>query len=113
MRHTGRNLGWNDGLIVFMTVDVYKRQELYISGDAFAKDWIKKVRNDVLDAPILVTAGGLFHYFEEHKAVSYTHLSSMTSVRSSSIVLPFSEKCSFTTIFVFPLLPMPHLLFFF
>ena len=32
--------------------------------------------------------------------------SSITSVRSSSIVFPFSEKCSFTTIFVFPLLPM-------
>ena len=45
-------------------------RELYISGDAFAKDWIKKVRNDVLDAPILVTAGGLFHYFEENKVVA-------------------------------------------
>ena len=42
----------------------------WISGDAFAKDWIKKVRNDVLDAPILVIAGGLFHYFEEHKVVA-------------------------------------------
>ena len=45
-------------------------REFYISGDAFAKDWIKKVRNDVLDAPVLVTAGGLFHYFEEHKIIS-------------------------------------------
>ena len=45
-------------------------REFYISGDAFAKDWIKKVRNDVLDAPILVTAGGLFHYFEEHKVIA-------------------------------------------
>ena len=45
-------------------------RELYISGDAFAKDWIKKVRNDVLDAPILVTAGGLFHYFEEHTVIA-------------------------------------------
>ena len=34
------------------------------------KDWIKKVRNDVLHAPILVTAGGLFHYFEEHKVIA-------------------------------------------
>ena len=63
-------------------------RELYISGDAFAKDWIKKVRNDVFDAPILVTAGGLFHYFEEHKViallrmiepVSYTHLTLPTT----------------------------------
>ncbi len=45
-------------------------RELYISGDAFVKEWIKKVCNDVLDAPILVTVGGLFHYFEEHKVVA-------------------------------------------
>ena len=30
----------------------------------------QKVRNDVFDAPILVTAGGLFHYFEEHKVIA-------------------------------------------
>ncbi len=42
-------------------------REFYISGDAFVKDWIIKVRNDVLDAPVLVTAGGMFHYFEGHK----------------------------------------------
>ncbi len=45
-------------------------RECYISGDAFVIDWIKKVRNDVPDAPILVTAGGLFHYFEENKVIS-------------------------------------------
>ena len=45
-------------------------REFYISGDAFAKDWIKKVRNDVPDAPVLVIAGGLFHYFEEHKVIA-------------------------------------------
>ena len=32
-------------------------RELYISGDAFAKDWIKKVRNDVLDAALLRMIG--------------------------------------------------------
>ena len=32
-------------------------------------DWIKQIRADVPDAPILVTAGGLFHYFEESKVV--------------------------------------------
>lgn len=34
------------------------------------KDWIIKVRNDVPDAPVLVTAGGLLHYFEENKVIS-------------------------------------------
>ena len=45
-------------------------REFYISGDAFVKDWIIKVRNDVPDAPVLVTAGGLLHYFEENKVIS-------------------------------------------
>ena len=34
------------------------------------RDWIIKVRNDVPDAPVLVTAGGLLHYFEENKVIS-------------------------------------------
>ena len=45
-------------------------REFYISGNAFVKDWIIKVRNDVLDAPVLVTAGGLFHYFEENEVIA-------------------------------------------
>ena len=44
-------------------------REIYLAGDAFAEDWIRQVRSDVPDAPILVTAGGLFHYFEERKVV--------------------------------------------
>lgn len=44
-------------------------RETYLAGDAFAGDWIKQIRADVPDAPILVTAGGLFHYFEESKVV--------------------------------------------
>ena len=44
-------------------------RETYLAGDAFAEDWIKQIRADVPDAPILVTAGGLFHYFEERKVV--------------------------------------------
>lgn len=44
-------------------------RETYLAGDAFAGDWIKQIRADAPDAPILVTAGGLFHYFEESKVV--------------------------------------------
>lgn len=44
-------------------------RETYLAGDAFAGDWIKQIRADVPEAPILVTAGGLFHYFEERKVV--------------------------------------------
>ena len=45
-------------------------RETYLAGDAFSKDWIRQVRTDLPDAPILVTAGGLFHYFEEDKVIS-------------------------------------------
>lgn len=44
-------------------------RETYLAGDAFAGDWIRQIRADAPDAPILVTAGGLFHYFEESKVV--------------------------------------------
>lgn len=41
-------------------------RETCLAGDAFAEDWIRQIR---ADAPILVTAGGLFHYFEEAKVL--------------------------------------------
>lgn len=44
-------------------------REIYIAGDAFAEDWIRQIRADVLDAPILITAGGLFYYFEEERVL--------------------------------------------
>ena len=45
-------------------------RETYLAGDAFSEDWIKKVRSDMMNVPILVTAGGLFHYFEEKKVIA-------------------------------------------
>lgn len=42
-------------------------RETYLSGNAFAEEWIRQIRADVPDAPILVTAGGLFYYFKEDK----------------------------------------------
>lgn len=45
-------------------------RETYLAGDAFTENWIRQVRTDLPDAPILVTAGGLFHYFEEDKVIS-------------------------------------------
>ena len=44
-------------------------RETYLAGDAFAEDWIRQIRTDAPDAPTLVIAGGLFHYFEESKVV--------------------------------------------
>ena len=46
------------------------KRETYLAGDAFSEDWIRQVRTEFPDAPILVTAGGLFHYFEENKVIS-------------------------------------------
>lgn len=45
-------------------------RETYLAGDAFSEDWIRQVRTEFPDAPILVAAGGLFHYFEENKVVA-------------------------------------------
>lgn len=42
-------------------------RESYLAGDAFSEDWISQIRIKAPDVPILVTAGGLFHYFEEAK----------------------------------------------
>lgn len=44
-------------------------RETYLPGDAFTQDWIRQIRMDLPDAPLLVTAGGLFHYFEESKVL--------------------------------------------
>ncbi len=44
-------------------------RETYLAGDAFSEDWIRRIRADVPEAPVLVTAGGLFHYFREEKVL--------------------------------------------
>lgn len=49
-------------------------REIYLSGDAFTDTWIRRIRTDVKDAPILITASGLFHYFEEAKIVGLFRL---------------------------------------
>ena len=45
-------------------------REEYIPGDAFQKDWIEQIRCEHPDVPLLVTASGLFYYFEEEKVLS-------------------------------------------
>jgi len=40
-------------------------REKYISGDAFDSGWLEKIRSLHPESPILVTASGLFYYFEE------------------------------------------------
>ena len=45
-------------------------REKYIAGDAFQKDWLDEIRKEHPDAPLLVTASGLFYYFEEEQVLS-------------------------------------------
>ena len=40
-------------------------REHLIAGDAFSETWIHRIRTELPHTPLLVTAGGLFHYFEE------------------------------------------------
>ncbi len=42
-------------------------RQRYIACDAFEYDWIDLIRKDHPDVPLLVTASGLFYYFEEEK----------------------------------------------
>ena len=42
-------------------------REAYLAADAFADGWIRRVRADWAEPPLLVTAGGLFHYFPEER----------------------------------------------
>lgn len=42
-------------------------RETYIAADAFSEKWIRQVRKEAGDVPVLVTAGGLFYYFDEKK----------------------------------------------
>lgn len=44
-------------------------REICLPGDAFSADWLRQVRAENPDAPLLITAGGLFHYFEEEKVL--------------------------------------------
>ena len=44
-------------------------RETCISGDAFEPAWIERVRADHATAPLLVTASGLFYYFEEGRVL--------------------------------------------
>ena len=44
--------------------------EEYIAGDAFQKEWIEQIRSAYPDTPLLVTASGLFYYFEEDKVLA-------------------------------------------
>lgn len=42
----------------------------YLIGDAFSEDWIKTIREEHPTEPILLTASGLFYYFEKEKVVA-------------------------------------------
>ena len=44
-------------------------REEYIAGDAFQKEWIEKIRSAYPDNALLITASGLFYYFEEDKVL--------------------------------------------
>ena len=43
--------------------------DIYIAGDAFELDWMERIRSEHPDAPVLVTAGGILHYFPHDKVI--------------------------------------------
>lgn len=51
-----------------------EKNEICLPGDAFSEEWIREVRDDVGDAPLLVTAAGLFHYFPKEKVTGLVRM---------------------------------------
>lgn len=49
-------------------------RETYLAGDAFAGAWLQEVRRKYPEAPLLITASGLFHYFKEEKIIALIHM---------------------------------------
>lgn len=45
-------------------------REKYIAADAFSDGWLVQIHEEIGAAPILVTASGLFYYFEESKVLA-------------------------------------------
>ncbi len=68
--------------------------ETCLAGNAFAEDWIRQIRTDMPDAPILLTAGGLFHYFEENKVVELLRM--LTGFGDIEIVFDAVSKSGMT-----------------
>lgn len=46
-------------------------RDKYIKADAFSEEWIRQIRSEFPTAPILVTASGLFYYFEKKKIIDF------------------------------------------
>ena len=46
-----------------------QERETCIAGDAFEPAWIEQVRSEHAHAPLLITASGLFYYFEEERVL--------------------------------------------
>lgn len=75
----------------------YRRQllpeherEVYLAEDAFSDGWIRRVRGDLPDAPLLITAGGLFHYFSGEKVLGLLQM--LTRFGGTEIVFDTVSK---------------------
>lgn len=72
----------DNGSAIWYEVDLpnvisYRRELLeeserdrYIAADGFADEWIRQIRTEHPNTPILVTASGLFYYFEQQKVLN-------------------------------------------
>lgn len=46
-----------------------RQRDIYLASDAFSDEWILSIRKDLPKAPLLIMAGGLFHYFEKDMVI--------------------------------------------
>lgn len=46
-----------------------RQRDIHLASDAFSDKWIRIIRQDLPEAPLLIMAGGLFHYFEKDRVI--------------------------------------------
>lgn len=46
-----------------------QKRDVTIAADAFSEIWIKRIREQHPNVPLLVTASGLFYYFKQDKVL--------------------------------------------
>ncbi len=61
----------------------YSERDCCITADGLSEEWIRQIRVEHLEKPILVTASGLFYYFErETMGDCFGNLKTMETLRS-------------------------------
>lgn len=65
-------------------------REMLLAADVFSEGWIKEIQNKEGNAPLLITASGLFYYFKENQVIDL--LKKLCAFRNVEIVFDAVSK---------------------